>query len=198
MDELTRVREATAAGDPAAAARLFPMVYEELRMLAARRLAAERPGQSLEATALVHEAYLRLAGAGAQPPPGGWQGRAHFFAAAAEAMRRILIDNARRRAALRHGGGRVRVNSDDALAAIAAPTLDDTIAEADDLVALDAALTKLEAEDKPRADLVKLHYFVGLSLEDAAEALGISRATAYRQWTYARAWLRHEITSRRS
>ena len=164
-------------------------------MLAARRLAAERPGHTLQPTALVHEAYLRLAGAS---PPGGWQGRAHFFAAAAEAMRRILIDNARRRAAIRHGGGQAHVSSDDALASVASPTLDDTVADDGDLVALDAALTRLEAEDKPKSDLVKLHYFVGLSLEDAAEALGISRATAYRHWTYARAWLHHEIGARES
>jgi RNA polymerase sigma factor (TIGR02999 family) len=195
LDPLTRVLQDIAAGDTAAAAKLFPLVYEELRLLAARRLAAERPGHSLEPTALVHEAYLRLAGAA---PPGGWTGRAHFFAAAAEAMRRILVDNARRRAALRRGGGRVRVDSDDALAAIAPPAVDDAVTDPDQLVALDAALTKLEAEDKPRADLVKLHYFVGLSLEDAAEALGISRATAYRHWTYARAWLHHEIAGRKS
>jgi RNA polymerase sigma factor (TIGR02999 family) len=170
------------------------MVYEELRRLAAQRIAGERPGHTLGATALVHEAYLRMAGA---EPTDGWNGRAHFFAAAAEAMRRILIDSARRRAARRHGGGRVQVGAEDALAAIAAPSVDDTITSADDLVALDDALKKLEAEDKPRGDLVKLHYFVGLSLEDAAEVLGISRATAYRQWTYARAWLRHEIGVRK-
>ena len=164
-------------------------------MLAARKLAAERPGHTLEPTALVHEAYLRVAGA---EPPGGWNGRAHFFAAAAEAMRRILIDSARRRAAQRHGGGHERAASEDALDAIAAPSVDHTIAGAEDLLALDAVLSKLEAEDKPRADLVKLHYFVGLSLEDAAEALGISRATAYRQWTYTRAWLRHEIGGQKS
>jgi RNA polymerase sigma factor (TIGR02999 family) len=169
-------------------------MYEELRMLAARKLAAERPGHTLQPTALVHEAYLRVAGA---EPPGGWNGRAHFFAAAAEAMRRILIDSARRRAAQRHGGGRVRAD-EDALDAIAAPGVDHTIAGAEDLLALDAVLSKLEAEDKPRADLVKLHYFVGLSLENAAEALGISRATAYRQWTYTRAWLRHEIAAQKS
>jgi RNA polymerase sigma factor (TIGR02999 family) len=195
LSQLSQAIDATVAGDAAASARLFPLMYEELRMLAARKLAAERPGHTLEPTALVHEAYLRVAGA---EPPGGWKGRAHFFAAAAEAMRRILIDSARRRAAQRHGGGRVRADFEDALDAIAAPTVDHTIAGAEDLVALDAVLSKLEAEDKPRADLVKLHYFVGLSLEDAAEALGISRATAYRQWTYARAWLRHEIAAKKS
>jgi RNA polymerase sigma factor (TIGR02999 family) len=143
----------------------------------------------------VHEAYLRLAGI---DPPGGWHGRSHFFAAAAEAMRRILIDSARRRAAIRHGGGHSLASSDDVLAAIASPPVEDTPTDPDDLVALDAALSKLESEDKPRADLVKLHYFVGLSLEEAADALGISRATAYRQWTYVRAWLRHEITAHKS
>ena len=195
LNELTRVLQASAAGDTAAAAKLFPLVYEELRLMAARRLAGERPGHTLQATALLHEAYLRLAGVA---PAGGWQGRAHFFATAAEAMRRILIDNARRRSALRHGGGRAQVNTGDALAAIASPTMDEAVTDPDDLVALDAALTRLEADDKPKADLVKLHYFVGLSLEDAAETLGISRATAYRHWTYARAWLRHEIGEQKS
>jgi RNA polymerase sigma factor (TIGR02999 family) len=194
MSNATRVLAAIADGDGSAAEQLLPLVYEELRLLAARQLAAERPGHTLQATALVHEAYLKLAGA---DPPGGWQGRAHFFAAAAEAMRRILVDNARRRAAVRHGGGQGHFGGDDALAAVAAPTVDDTAAP-EELVALDAALTRLEAEDKPRADLVKLHYFVGLSLEEAADALCISRATAYRQWTYARAWLRHEVVAKKS
>ena len=195
MDESTRVLQEAAGGDAAATAKLFALVYEELRLLAARKLTDERPNHTLQPTALVHEVYLRLAGA---QPPAGWSGRAHFFAAAAEAMRRILIDSARRRAARCHGGGRVQAGSDDALAAIAAPSVDHTFADADDLLALDVALRKLEAEDKLKADLVKLHYFVGLSLDDAADALGISRATAYRYWTYARAWLRHEITSNKS
>jgi RNA polymerase sigma factor (TIGR02999 family) len=195
LDGLTQTLRATAAGDPVAAAKLLPLVYEELRLLAAQKLAGERPGHTLGATALVHEAYLRVAGA---EPIEGWNGRAHFFAAAAEAMRRILIDNARRRAAIRHGGGRAQVDCDDALAAVATPSVDENAADPTDLIALDTALLKLEAEDKLKADLVKLHYFVGLSLDDAADALGISRASAYRHWTYARAWLRHEITSNKS
>jgi RNA polymerase sigma factor (TIGR02999 family) len=195
VDELTRVLQDAAAGNTTAMARVFPLVYEELRLLAARKLARERPGHTLQPTALVHEAYLRVAGSG---PPGGWNGRAHFFAAAAETMRRILIDNARRRAAARHGGGCAQVGSDDALSAVAAPTVDESAADPADLIALDAALLKLETEDKLKADLVKLHYFVGLSLEDAAEALGISRANAYRHWAYARAWLRHEVTTPKS
>ena len=195
MDESTRVLTEAAGGDAVATAKLFALVYEELRLLAARKLADERPNHTLQPTALVNEVYLRLAGA---QPPAGWNGRAHFFAAAAEAMRRILIDSARRRAARCRGGDRVQAGSDDALAAIAAPSVDQTIGDSDDLLALDAVLRKLEAEDKPRADLVKLHYFVGLSLEDAGEILGISRATAYRQWTYTRAWLRHEIAAQQS
>jgi len=190
VDRLTQLLHTleTAAPSPAAASELLPLVYEELRLLAARKLAAERPGHTLQPTALVHEAYLRVADA---HPTNGWQSRAHFFAAAAEAMRRILIDNARRRLSLRRGGDR-RVESDDALAALAAPTTDaDT--DPEDLFALDTALAQLECEDKPNADLVKLHYFVGLSLEDAADALGISRATAYRHWAYARAWLRDRV-----
>ena len=192
---MTQAIDASVAGDAAASARLFPLMYEELRLLAARKLAAERRGHTLDPTALVHEAYLRVAGA---EPPGGWKGRAHFFAVAAEAMRRILIDSARRRAAQRHGGGRVQVHSDDALAAVAAPSVAPNAADPAELIALDAALLKLEAQDKLKADLVKLHYFVGLSLDDAADALCISRATAYRHWTFARAWLRHEITTPKS
>lgn len=197
LDELTRVLKQTGeAGDAAAATKLLPLVYQELRRLAARKLAAERPDHTLQPTALVHEAYLRLATA---EPSGGWSGRAHFFAAAAEVMRRILIDNARRRAAVRHGGGRKQAGGEDALASIACPDIDDAaVADPEQLIALDAALKKLEAEDQSRADLVKLHYFVGLSLDDAAEALGISRATAYRRWTYTRAWLRNEIDPAKS
>ena len=177
----------------ATAAQLLPLVCAELRPLAARKLAAERPGHTLQPTALVHEAYLRLAGA---RPADGWHGRSHFFAAAAEAMRRVLIDNARRRSAARRGGGIARADADNALASVAAPpTAGAAAADPDELLALDAALARLQAEDKPKADLVKLHYFVGLPLEDAADALGVSRATAYRHWTYARAWLRHEMRS---
>jgi RNA polymerase sigma factor (TIGR02999 family) len=183
MEDVTRILGAIERGDAASAEKLLPLVYDELRRLASQKLSREQAGQTLEPTALVHEAYLKLLG-----PQGanvGWDGRAHFFAAAAEAMRRILIDNARRKAAIRHGGEYNRVAMDDALLAIEAPS--------DDVIALDEALNKLAAEDKAKADLVKLHYFAGLSLEEAAAALGISRATAYRFWDYARAWLRHEI-----
>ena len=183
MDDLTRILGAIERGDAVSAEELLPLVYDELRRLAAQKLSREQAGQTLDPTALVHEAYLKLLGpAGANV---GWDGRAHFFAAAAEAMRRILIDNARRKAAVRHGGGQKRVELDDALLAIHGPS--------DDLLALDEALEKLAAEDKAKADLVKLHYFAGLGLEEAATALGMSRATAYRLWTYARAWLRHEL-----
>lgn len=190
MSELTRVLSGITKDDPHAAEKLLPLVYEELRRLAAQRLAHEAPGQTLQATALVHEAYLRLAGDDGSRQ--SWDGRGHFFAAAAEAMRRILVDNARRKQAVKHGGGRERVDLDDSLAAVAPP------ADCDDLLALDEALQKLEREDKTKADLVKLHYFTGLSLEESAAALAISRATAYRHWDYARAWLRHEVRGRES
>jgi RNA polymerase sigma factor (TIGR02999 family) len=190
MEEVTRILAEIQQGDGntagESARRLLPLVYEELRRLAAQRLNREHAGQTLQPTALVHEAYLRLVG-----PNGAtgadWDGRAHFFAAAAEAMRRILIDNARRKLADKHGGAHVRVDLDDSLAAVAPP------ADCEDLLALDEALQKLEREDKTKADLVKLHYFTGLSLEEAADALAISRATSYRYWAYARAWLHHEI-----
>jgi RNA polymerase sigma factor (TIGR02999 family) len=190
---VTRILRDIQSGDDDSARdsarRLLPLVYDELRKLAAQRLRHEQPGQTLQATALVHEAYLRLVGPGPVGTDGAadWQGRAHFFAAAAEAMRRILVDNARRKQAGKHGGGRVRVE----LADVTAPAA----ADPHDLVALDAALSKFEREDKAKADLVKLHYFTGLSLEDAAAALGLSRATAYRHWTYARAWLLHEMAA---
>jgi RNA polymerase sigma factor (TIGR02999 family) len=194
MNEVTRILSAIDGGDPLAARRLLPLVYEELRKLAAQRLAREKPGQTLQATSLVHEAYLRLVGAAADadaPPQQQFSGRAHFFAAAAEAMRRVVVDNARRKQAEKHGGGRRRVDLDDSLAAAVAPPPAATAAE--DLLALDQALEKLEREDKTKSDLVKLHYFTGLSLEEAADALAMSRATAYRYWTYARAWLGHEV-----
>ncbi|MCI0358198.1 MAG: ECF-type sigma factor [Planctomycetaceae bacterium] len=158
-----------------------PLVYDELRQLAARRLAQEPPGQTLQATALVHEAYLRLVGQNADRP---WDGRGHFFAAAAEAMRRILIENARHKQRDKHGGGRRRVELPDLPAADQEP---------DDLLALDDALAKLAAEDAPAAEVVKLRLYAGLSVEEAAEALGLSRAHAYRHWNYARAWLRAEL-----
>ena len=173
------------------ASRLLPLVYDELRRLAAEKLARERPGHTLQPTALVHEAYLRVAGAGRTP--GNFNGRSHFFAAAAEAMRRILIDNARRRAALAHGGDRTRVDLDDALVSVNSPAAAASNGHADELIALDTALTRLESEDGAMAQLVKLHFFVGLSLDETADALGISRATAYRRWTYARAWLHHAV-----
>jgi RNA polymerase sigma factor (TIGR02999 family) len=179
MSDVTRILDAIEQGDPHAAAGLLPLVYDELRKLAAVRLAAEQPGQTLQATALVHEAYLRLV-IGDQPRD--WDGRGHFFAAAAEAMRRILVDQARRRHRPKHGGDRKRVALDD----IAAPPAAD---RAGDLLALDEALAALAREEPAKAELVKLRYFAGLTLEEAAACLGISPATAKRQWAVARAWL---------
>jgi RNA polymerase sigma factor (TIGR02999 family) len=186
MSDVTRILSAIEQGDPHAAAQLLPLVYDELRQLAAQKLAQEQPGQTLQATALVHEAYLRLAAS-----PGGesgeeprWDSRGHFFAAAAEAMRRILIERARRKQGQKHGGGLRRVEL-DAGAQLAAP--EDHAAE--DLPALDEALQQLESEEPLKARLVKLRYFAGLSIADAAAALGISAATAKRHWVYARSWL---------
>jgi RNA polymerase sigma factor (TIGR02999 family) len=181
MSELTRILSAIEQGDAHAAAQLLPLVYDELRRLAAAKLAQEQPGQTLEATALVHEAYLRLVGAGNEQR---WDNRGHFFAAAAEAMRRILIENARRKKRARHGGDRQRLDLDSHIA------LDP---EPDDLMVLDEALSRLAAEDAPAAELVKLHFFAGLTIEQAAAPLGLSRASAYRLWAYARAWLRADI-----
>ena len=182
MNDVTRILSAVEHGDARAAERLLPLVYDELRKLAARKLAQERPGQTLQATALVHEAYLHLVDAQGSRP---WQGRGHFFAAAAEAMRRILIDSARRKRRPKRGGERHRVDLDDAGDAIAPPVAD--------LLALDEALEKLAAEDKDSADLVKLRYFAGLSLAEAAEVLGLPARTAGRRWAYARAWLSEEM-----
>jgi RNA polymerase sigma factor (TIGR02999 family) len=179
MSEVTRILSAIEQGDPSAAAQLLPLVYDELRQLAAQKLAHEKPGQTLDATALVHEAYLRLAG---QQLP--FAGRAHFFAAAAEAMRRILIDNARRKRSLKHGGGHARQNLDEA--ELIAPEV------RDDVLALDEALSKLGQTDRSAAELVQLRYFTGLSIPEAAEILGVSLRTAERLWTYARAWLHRE------
>jgi RNA polymerase sigma factor (TIGR02999 family) len=178
MSEVTRILSAIEAGDPAAAEQLLPLVYNELRRLAARKLAQEKPGQTLQATALVHDAYLRLVdSAKAQQ----WSSRGHFFAAAAEAMRRILVENYRRKKSQKHGGDKERIPLEETEIAGAAPS--------GDLLALDEALTRL-AEHKPAvADLVKLRFFAGLTMDDAAATLGISPATAYRQWDYARAWL---------
>ena len=182
---VTQILSAIDSGNPCAAAELLPLVYEELRKLADARLAKERPGQTLQATALVHEAYLRLVGPdhdGAR----GWDSRGHFFAAAAEAMRRILIDNARRKKSEKYGGGLRRVNLDDGDALAAAPP--------DDLLALDEALERLTRDDPRCAQLVKLHCFAGLTVEQAAEALDLSRTNAYRLWTFARAWLHSQLT----
>ena len=179
MSDVTRLLDAAHKGDRQAAADLLPLVYAELRKLAAARLAREQPGQTLDATALVHEAYLRLVG------DQQFDGRGHFLAAAAEAMRRILIDNARRKLTEKHGGDRQRMNLDDV--DVAAPS------RAEDLLALDDALTRLAAEDSVKAQLVTLRYFAGLSVQEAADALGLSRATADRYWAYARTWLYCEL-----
>ena len=182
MSDVTRILSAIQAGDPRAAADLLPLVYDELRKLAAGRLATEAAGQTLQPTALVHEAYLRLVGNG----DAGWDSRGHFFAAAAEAMRRILIDQARRKAAARHGGGRARRDVEHV--EIAAPVPDA------DLLAVDEALARFEALDPAKAALVKLRYFAGLTVPEAAAALGIAPSTADRHWAYARAWLHAELT----
>jgi RNA polymerase sigma factor (TIGR02999 family) len=187
MNEVTRVLFAIEAGDPQAAEQLLPLVYDELRRLAAQRLAGEGPGHTLQPTALVHEAYLKLVGADPQQP---WNGRVHFFAAAAEAMRRILIDHARRKHRARRGGGKKRVELGD-MDDIAMVT---ESGQADELLALDDALTQLAVADPRRAELVRLRYFAGLTLEQAAELLGISRATADRHWAFARAWLYDALT----
>jgi RNA polymerase sigma factor (TIGR02999 family) len=192
MNDVTRILSAVEGGDPDAAAQLLPLVYEELRKLAARRLAQERPGHTLQATALVHEAYLRLVGFAGERQH--WNGRGHFFAAAAEAMRRILVERARRVARIRHGGGRRRVDLDDLGSSQLqlTPTEGDTD-RADELLALDDALARLEAEDPAAAAVVKLRYFAGLTGEEAAAALNISARTAHRHWAYAKAWLYRQL-----
>lgn len=181
MSDVTRILEAAQQGDPTAADQLLPLVYEELRRLAAHKMANEAAGQTLQPTALVHEAWLRLVGNEKQK----WDGRAHFFAAAAEAMRRILIDRARRKRAVRHGGNQQRldIQEDD----LASPTDDDQ------LLAVSEALDKLTAQHKVEAELVKLRYFVGMTNDEAADVLGISPRTAKYYWTHARAWLFREI-----
>jgi RNA polymerase sigma factor (TIGR02999 family) len=178
MSEVTRVLSAIEQGDPSAAEQLLPLVYEELRKLAAARLAQENPGQTLQATALVHEAYLRLVDV---EEAQRWNSRGHFFAAAAEAMRRILVENARHKGRGKHGGGRRRVELDRLELAVELPV--------DNLLALDEALTTLAQRDAQAAQLVKLHCFAGLSIEQAAEVLSLSERTAYRDWAFARAWL---------
>jgi len=183
MTDVTRILNAIEQGNSGATDELLPLLYEELRMLAARKLSQEPPGQTLQATALVNEVYIRLVGSECR----NWNSRNHFFMAAAEAMRRILIESARRKKSLKHGGGYQRVELDNAPMA----------AEDDcgDIVALDQALAKLAVEDPVKADLVKLRYFAGLSIDQAAEVLGISRATAVRHWSFARAWLFNSIRS---
>jgi RNA polymerase sigma factor (TIGR02999 family) len=184
MSEVTRILNAIEQGDPHAAEQLLPLVYDELRRLAAQKLAHEKPGQTLDATALVHEAYLRLV-AGEEASASGepqWDNSRHFFAAAAEAMRRILIDNARRKASSKHGGGRVRLGLE--AAEPAAPEPDD------ELLALDEALTQLAAADPTAAELVRLRYFAGLSIPQAAKVLGLPPRSTDRLWAYARTWLR--------
>lgn len=183
MNEVTRIFRAVQAGDPQAASRLLPLVYDELRRLAARQLAREAGGQTLQPTALVHEAYLRLVGPGREAGENAphWDHRGHFFAAAAEAMRRILIDNARRKQRPKHGGGRRRVAGD-----IAAPRPE---MPPEDLLALDEALDQLAQQEPAKAELVKLRFFAGLTMPEVADILGISLATAERHWTYARTWL---------
>jgi RNA polymerase sigma factor (TIGR02999 family) len=178
MSEVTRILDAIGQGDPHAAEQLLPLVYEELRKLAAQKLAQEAPGQTLQATALVHEAYLRLVDV---EKPQHWDSRRHFFAAVAEAMRRILVENARRRRSEKHGGRLRRIDFEEAQS-LAEPA-------ADDVLALDEALDQLAAEDPVKAALVKLRCFAGLSHQQAAKALNISRATADRYWAYAKSWL---------
>jgi RNA polymerase sigma factor (TIGR02999 family) len=187
MSEVTRILSAIEQGDPHAASQLLPLVYDELRKLAAQKLAHETPGQTLQPTALVHEAYLRLVasppGEQREEPP--WDSRGHFFAAAAEAMRRILVESARRKKRVKHGGEFQRVDLDDRDVPVQPPP--------DEILALDEALVRLAGEDPEAAKVVQLHFFAGLSIEQAAEALGTSRATAYRHWNFARAWLRCAI-----
>ncbi len=197
MSDVTRILSQIESGDPQAAEKLLPLVYEELRKLAAAKLAQEKPGQTLQATALVHEAYLRLAASvdsGAANEVSGssdgfvghWDSRRHFFAAAAEAMRRILVENARRKRSLKHGGNLVRHELDDIQ--LAAPEF------GEDLLALDEALQRFAENDPIKAELIKLRHFAGLTVEEAAQALDISPTTANRYWAYARAWLHREIT----
>ena len=176
MSDVTHILSAIERGDPHAAGRLLPLVYDELRRLAAEKMAQEKPGQTLQATALVHEAYVRLV---AGDDAAKWNSRAHFFGAAAEAMRRILVDQARRKLAVKRGGQSRRVPLDDADLGYHSP--------ADELLDIDEALTRLAAENPEAARLIQLRYFAGLSIQDAAEVVGVSRSTAYEHWSYARA-----------
>jgi len=181
MSDVTRILNAIEQGDPKAADELLPLVYEELRLLAAQKLSHEPPGQTLQATALVHEAYIRLVG----DEPQSWNSRGHFFAAAAEAMRRILVENARRKRRMKHGDGLRRVDFDNVEVAVEGLS--------ENMIALDEALARLFQEDHLAAELVKMRYFAGLTLAQTAEALGVSPRTADRCWAYAKAWLYHEI-----
>jgi RNA polymerase sigma factor (TIGR02999 family) len=183
MSEVTRILNALEQGDARAADELLPLVYEELRLLAAKKMSQELPGQTLQATALVHEAYIRLVGEETQ----SWRSHGHFFRAAAEAMRRILIDNARRKKSLKYGGNRRRIELDKNVLKY------DDDSSVDDLIALDEALGRLSENDKIKAEVVKLRYFAGMSIEQTAEILGISPTTVKRYWAYARAWLLREI-----
>ncbi len=182
MNDVTQLLDAVARGEPQAADRLLPLVYDELRRLAAGYLDREQPGQTLQPTALVHEAYLRLVD---KDDAARWQGRTHFLATAALAMRRILVDNARRKRREKRGGDRQRVELTD--------QPDPRQGEADRLLALDDALTRLAAADPLAAEIVQLHTFGGLAIEEAGKQLGLSRASAYREWAFARAWLRCEL-----
>jgi RNA polymerase sigma factor (TIGR02999 family) len=182
MSDVTRILDAIERGDAKATDELLPLVYEELRLLAAQRLSREAPGQTLQATALVHEAYLRLVGDAHQ----SWENRGHFFGAAAEAMRRILVESARRKQRLKRGGGKKRLALEEAMVAANTPGID--------LLALDEALARLQDKDPEKAHLVKLRYFAGLSTSQAADVLRISVATANRHWSYARSWLFQEIS----
>jgi RNA polymerase sigma factor (TIGR02999 family) len=182
MNEVTQALDAINQGDPSAAAQLLPLLYAELRRLAAAYLAREGPGHTLQPTALVHEAYLRLVGTEDERR---WNDRGHFFRAAAQAMRRILVDSARRKQRLKHGGEAQKLELEEYDVPVAPPP--------EELLALDEALTRLAAEDADAARIVDLHFFAGFSIEEAAEVLGVSRATAYRQWAYARAWLHAEL-----
>src|SRR3990172_6246663 len=187
MSDVTRILSQIERGDPSAVEQLLPLVYDELRKLAAAKLAHEKPGQTLQATALVHEAYLRLVGSPLQDSTPRWNSRGHFFAAAGEAMRRILIVNARRRCAEKRGGGRERIKLDPAL--LPAADRDER------LLALDEALTRLEQQHPDKARLVKLRFFAGLTIAEAAAAMGISDTTADRYWAYARAWIQREAAA---
>ena len=182
MSDVTQILSQIEAGDPSAAEQLLPLVYDELRKLAAARMAQEQPGQTLQATALVHDAYIRLVDV---EKAQHWNSRGHFFGAAAEAMQRILVENARRKLRVRHGGDVTRIDLDKAeLVSVLPP---------DELLDLNDAIENLAKHDMPAANLVKLRYFTGMSVEEAADAVGLSRTNAYRHWTYARAWLFSQI-----